>query len=125
VAALADLPARTTRSDLVARVAAWEPLERTGDPYADLRLELQAARRLRIPFDTAWPVARSRVAVLLPPGTYRSQRGEFLNATGGTKDEWRRAYARTGRRLRAVEAIRDGLVDEREPHGIVPPAVDD
>lgn len=124
MAALAPI-ARGSRGDVGARIAVWEPAEPTGDPYADLRLELQEARRLRIEFATAWVVARSRVAAGLPPGPYRGQRGEFLGVTTGTRDEWERAYHRIGARLRAVEAIRDGLVDEREPHGIVPPAVDD
>src|SRR4051812_41945318 len=40
MAALAPI-ARGSRRDAGARIAAWEPAEPTGDPYADLRLELQ------------------------------------------------------------------------------------
>jgi len=86
------------------------------DPYAELGDLLAGYRRMGIRFDEAWALARSRVAKQLRPGTYRDQRGEFYSVTRGTKDEWRKAYERTGLRLVSVEALRDALPDEIETY---------
>ena len=84
----------------------WAPVEATGDPIVDLRLELAAARRAGVEFDQAWRIARGRVAARLPDGKYHGQRREFMDVTAGTRQAWAEAYHRTGERLYAVEALR-------------------
>jgi hypothetical protein len=86
------------------------------DPYVELRELLASYRRMGLGFDEAWALARSRIGRRLPTGRYHGQRGEFYAATGGTKDEWRKAYERVGLRLSCVEALRNALPDETETH---------
>ena len=85
----------------------WEAPEPTGDAIVDLRMELQAARAVGVPFTVAWDVSLGRVGSRLSMiQRFKGEYGIFMAAAIGTKHAWADAYHRTGTRLFAVETLR-------------------